>query len=210
MGTHAFVNARYQHEFGHTGPCTRWEAHFPPRWGTAAAFRRHLRPADIRKTCGRRGPRAPAFVVWASGRPSRGGRARARAREHEMAAGAGAGRPPPRAGARRSARPRVPPDARRDTKGWSESTERGRAYGAARGPERPGPDYRGRSWARRNRPLERGLGCGAARLPRPSPSVNGRNGLAGRAGAGRAHRGAGAALAAAAGRPGASILPRAP
>lgn len=92
MGTHAFVNARYQHEFGHTGPCTRWEAHFPPRWGTAAAFRRHLRPADIRKTCGRRGPCAPAFVVWASGRPSRGGRARARAREHEMAAGAGRGR----------------------------------------------------------------------------------------------------------------------
>lgn len=133
-----------------------------------------------------RRPRARGSTKW---RPGRGG----------------AGRPPPRAGARRSARPRVPPDARRDTKGWSESTERGRAYGAARGPEQPGPDYRGRSWARRNRPLERGLGCGAARLPRPSPSVNGRNGLAG-----RAHRGAGAALAAAAGRPGASILPRAP
>lgn len=207
MGTHAFVNARYQHEFGHTGPCTRWEAHFPPRWGTAAAFRRHLRPADIRKTCGRRGPRAPAFVVWASGRPSRGGRARG---STKWRPGRGRGARP-LAQAHGAARvPAFPPDARRDTKGWSESTERGRAYGAARGPERPGPDYRGRSWARRNRPLERGLGCGAARLPRPSPSVNGRNGLAGRAGAGRAHRGAGAALAAAAGRPGASILPRAP
>lgn len=61
-------------------------------------------------------------------------------------------------------------------------------FGAASGPERPGADYRGRSRAHRNSALGRRVGRCAALLLLPSPSLNGRNGLAGRGGAERARR----------------------
>lgn len=189
---------------------------FPLYMVTAAASRRHLCPACIGKTCSSGSPCAWAFVVRASGRPSRGGRARwiTKWRPGGGAAGSSvhsrvpAGRAlRPLAQAHGTARvPAFPPTRVGTQRAGGKARSAVSIYGAASGPERPGPDYRGRSRARRNRELGRGVGRGAALLPLPSAALNGHNGLVCRGGAGRARKGAGAA----AGGLGASILPRAP
>lgn len=78
--------------------------------------------------------------------------------------------------------PALPPTRTRTQRAGGKARSTVSIYGAASGPERPGLDSRGRSWARRNRKLGRELGRGAARLPLPSPSLNGLNGLVGRVG----------------------------
>lgn len=182
---------------------------FPPLWGTAAVPGRHLRPAGSER----------AAVVSASVlRPllsrlpgiHHAVAARAGARNGGRGAGRGRGvrephpfptpgrgrRPPSGAGARRDARSRVPSDARRDTKGWRESTERDSPYGSARGPEQPGADYRpGAGLAGTARS---GAGWGAVRRSCPSPrpprgGLAGRGGCPGRRRRARGRRGAGSA-----------------
>lgn len=140
------------------------------------------------------------FRASITGRPSTPGQRKGRARNGGRGGGATRGHahplvPPGRAPwrrRRRGARSRVPSDARRDTKGWRESAERGRGSGMARpgaGPERT----RARSRARRSRALGRGAG---RRTPGPPAALPAGPGGPQRAGAAR-------------GAPGASIFPRA-
>lgn len=160
-------------------------AHFPPHSGPVAASGRHLRPADSGRPCSQRSPCARAFVVPASGRPSRGGRARraqARRPSTKWRQGAGRGaarpgaaptpgrarRPPPCAGARRGARSRVASDARQDTKGWRESTERGRRL---RSGSRSGAAWSGLPAPEPGSPEPRAQTRGGALCGAPSPPL---------------------------------------
>lgn len=214
----------------HTRPCVALtptergrSVHFPPCSGTAAVSERHLRPAGSGRTCSPRSPGARAFVVLVSGHPSRGVRAR-RSTKWRLGGGERAGRPgavypfptlgrarhpPSGAGAQRGARSRVSSDARQDTKGRRESTERDSAYGAAGGPERPGADRKagaglagtarsGAGW---------GVGWGAVRRSCPSPRPPSTAVRASRAGVGAQGAGAVLVAAAAAGRAGSLHFP---
>lgn len=165
------MHARYKYGFGHTRACAHSRPVSSPNSGITRPLGAISFPGASERPAVRPSPPLRPLLSELPG-VHHAEAARARARNGGREAGQGRGhweqrplrppgqarRPPPRAGARRGARSRVPPGARPDTKGWRESAERGCCLRSGWRPEAAWTGLRGWSGAGRNRALGRGRG----------------------------------------------------